>query len=249
VLMLSETVIKVLKEAKRVAVLTGAGVSAESGVPTFRGKDGLWKKYSPQELATPYAFERDPKLVWEWYDWRRSLIAPLSPNPAHKLIAAFENYYPEFLLITQNIDGLHQKAGSKKIVELHGNIWKVRCTKEGRVKEDYRVPLPEIPPKCEVCGALLRPHVVWFGEQLPVYVLEEAIRASKTCDLFLVVGTSGLVYPAASLPEIAKTEGAKVIEINPEETPITAYADFSLRGKAGEISKILAKELNIDLGE
>ncbi len=235
--------VKALVEARRVAVLTGAGVSAESGVPTFRGKDGLWRRYSPQELATPQAFARDPKLVWEWYDWRRGLIAPLEPNPAHRFIARLEGEVPDFLLITQNIDGLHEKAGSRKLVELHGNIWKVRCTREGTVKEDRRVPLPEIPPKCENCGALLRPHVVWFGESLPVDALEEAMGAAEECDLFLVVGTSGVVYPAASLPQVARSRGALVVEINPEETPLTPLATWSLRGKAGEVAKALAREL------
>ncbi len=239
--------VKALTEAQRVAVLTGAGVSAESGVPTFRGKEGLWRKYSPQELATPQAFARDPKLVWEWYDWRRGLIAPLEPNPAHRFIARLEKEVPHFLLITQNIDGLHQKAGSQKLVELHGNIWKVRCTREGTVTEDRRVPLPEIPPKCDSCGALLRPHVVWFGESLPVDALEEAMDAAENCDLFLVVGTSGVVYPAASLPQVARSHGALVVEINPEETPITPLAIWSLRGKAGEISRLLARELGWEI--
>jgi len=235
--------VKTLNDARRVAVLTGAGVSAESGVPTFRGEEGLWRKYSPQELATPQAFARDPKLVWEWYDWRRGLIAPLEPNPAHRFIALLERRVPQFLLITQNIDGLHQKAGSKRLVELHGNIWKVRCTREGTVKEDRRVPLPEIPPRCESCGALLRPHVVWFGESLPVDALEEAMEAAENCDLFLVVGTSGVVYPAAALPQVARSHGALVVEINPEETPLTSLATWSLQGKAGEVAQRLAREM------
>jgi len=235
--------VRALIEAQRVAVLTGAGVSAESGVPTFRGKEGLWRKYSPQELATPEAFARDPRLVWEWYDWRRGLIAPLEPNPAHRFIARLEKEVPDFLLITQNIDGLHQKAGSERLVELHGNIWKVRCTREGTVTEDKRVPLPDIPPKCKNCGALLRPHVVWFGESLPVDALEEAMEAAEECDLFLVVGTSGVVYPAASLPQIARSHGAVVVEFNPEETPLTPLTTWSLRGKAGEVAQALAREL------
>ncbi len=238
-----KSLIEAIRQAERVTVLTGAGVSAESGVPTFRGKEGLWKKYSPQELATPQAFAQDPRLVWEWYDWRRGLIAPLKPNAAHKFIATLEERYPHFLLITQNIDGLHQKAGSKKLVELHGNIWKVRCTKEGTVEEDKRVPLPQIPPLCSRCGALLRPHVVWFGEPLPTDALHQAMEAAENCDLFLVVGTSAVVYPAASLPQIAQSHGAQVVEINPEETPITPIAHWSLRGKAGEICQRLAQAL------
>lgn len=236
-------------KVKSVAVLTGAGVSAESGVPTFRGQDGLWKRYSPQELATPQAFAKDPKLVWEWYDWRRSLIAPLKPNAAHRFIADLEKRYPHFLLITQNIDGLHQKAGSVRLVELHGNIWKVRCTKEGTVKEDRRVPLPQIPPLCETCGALLRPHVVWFGESLPPDALAQATEAAESCELFLVIGTSGVVYPAAALPQIAQSHKAKVLEINPEETPITPIATWHLRGKAGEVCQKLARALDLPLEE
>ncbi|GAG03457.1 unnamed protein product, partial [marine sediment metagenome] len=158
--------IEVLQEASRVAVLTGAGISAESGIPTFRGEEGLWKKYRPEELATPTAFSRDPKLVWEWYDWRRGIIGQKETNPGHKVIARWEETFPTVSLITQNIDGLHQKAGSKNIWELHGNIWKLRCTEEGTITENYDTPLKEIPPLCSNCGALLRPHVVWFGESL-----------------------------------------------------------------------------------
>jgi len=242
-----EELIETFRKATRLAVLTGAGVSAESGVPTFRGPEGLWRKYRPEELATPEAFNRDPKLVWEWYDWRRSLIAPLKPNTGHKFIAVLEKIYPHFLLITQNIDGLHQKAGSKKLVELHGNIWKMRCTREGTVKEDYHVPLPRIPPVCEGCGALLRPHVVWFGESLPLDALEEAIHAAESCDLFLVVGTSGVVYPAAALPQQAASSSAVVVEINTVETPLTPLAKWSLRGPGAEIARILAQTLDLDL--
>ena len=240
---LPKDLMKTFREVKSVAVLTGAGVSAESGVPTFRGQDGLWKKYSPQELATPQAFAKDPKLVWEWYDWRRRLIAPLKPNAAHRFIAALEKRYPHFLLITQNIDGLHQKAGSVRLVELHGNIWKVRCTKEGTVKEDRRVPLPQLPPSCENCGALLRPHVVWFGESLPPDALAQAMEAAENCDLFLVIGTSGVVYPAAALPQIARSHNAKILEINPEKTPISPIATWHLEGKAGEVCQALALSL------
>ena len=217
-----------------VVVLTGSGVSAESGVPTFRGKDGLWRSFRAEELATPHAFQTNPSLVWEWYDWRRGLIAPVKPNPAHRMIARFEEHFPQFTLITQNIDGLHQKAGSRKVIELHGNIWRVRCTREGRVTENREVPLSEIPPKCP-CGALLRPDVVWFGEALPEDALQEATNAARQCQIMLVVGTSAVVQPAASLPIIAKEHGASVIEVNVEPTPITPLADQSLLGPAGEI--------------
>ncbi|NPA16048.1 MAG: NAD-dependent deacylase [Deferribacteres bacterium] len=235
--------IEALRAARKLVVLTGAGISAESGVPTFRGKDGLWKRYRPEELATPFAFKKNPKLVWEWYDWRRSLIAPLEPNEAHRLIAELEERYPEFALITQNIDGLHKKAGSKKILELHGNIWRVRCTNCPYKGEDYRVPLEEVPPKCPECGALLRPDVVWFGEPLDAEILNEAVHHSETCDLMLVIGTSGVVQPAASLPLIAKNAGAKVAEVNPESTPITSIADWSIRSKAVEFAQKLKEHL------
>jgi NAD-dependent deacetylase len=232
-----------LRRANRVAVLTGAGISAESGIPTFRGEDGLWKKFRAEELATPEAFSRDPKLVWEWYDWRRGIIAQKKPNPAHKILARWEKSFPAFSLITQNIDGLHQKAGSKNISELHGNIWKVRCTEEGTVTENYETPLKEIPPRCPSCGALLRPHVVWFGESLSSSVLNTAFLISSTCNVMFVIGTSAVVQPAASLPLTAAKSGAKVVEINTDATPLTSYADFSIKGKAGEILPKIDKEL------
>ncbi len=216
----------------KVVVLTGAGISAESGIPTFRGKDGLWNKYSPTELATPEAFSRDPELVWKWYDWRRQLIAKAEPNDGHRTLAKMEELFPDFWLITQNVDGLHQRAGSKRVIELHGNIWKVRCVRCGEEGYDHRAPLPEIPPKCERCGGLLRPGVVWFGESLPMDALQRAYKLSEEADVFIVVGTSAQVYPAAELPLIAKRNGAKLIEVNPEETPITPHADVSLRESA-----------------
>ena len=160
-----KTAAEILRDSGHIAVLTGAGISAESGVPTFRGEHGLWKQFRAEELATPEAFARDPKLVWEWYDWRRGIIAKVEPNRGHWTLAKWEEIFPEFTLITQNVDGLHAKAGSKNILELHGNIWKVRCTKEEAVTENYAVPLNEIPPTCPVCGAMLRPHIVWFGSR------------------------------------------------------------------------------------
>ncbi len=225
---------KRVREARAIAVLTGAGVSAESGVPTFRGEGGLWRQFRAEDLATPGAFARDPRLVWEWYDWRRQKIAACRPNPAHHALAALESQAAEFLLITQNIDDLHRQAGSRRLVELHGNIWRVRCTREATVSALPDVPLAEIPPRCG-CGALLRPDVVWFGESLPVDALERAMHAAETCELFLVVGTSTLVQPAASLPLVAKGRGAVVIEVNPDPTPISHLVDVSLQGKAGEI--------------
>jgi NAD-dependent deacetylase len=220
--------------AKRVIVLTGAGVSAESGVPTFRGADGLWRRHRAEDLATPGAFARDPRLVWEWYDWRRQLIATRQPNAAHEAIAALETHVPDFLLVTQNVDGLHRRAGSRRMAELHGNLWRVRCLTEGAVTDNLEVPLPSLPPRC-ACGALLRPDVVWFGEALPTDAIRTAWDAAESCDVMLVVGTSALVQPAASLPMVAKAHGAYVAEVNLEATPLTRIADESHCGKAGEI--------------
>lgn len=214
--------------------LTGAGVSAESGVPTFRGPEGLWRTFRPEDLATPEAFARNPTLVWEWYDWRRQRIAVCQPNPAHRVLAEMEAMVPDFILITQNVDGLHQAAGSRKVLELHGNIWRVRCTRCGKVVEDRRVPLPEIPPHC-ACGGLLRPDVVWFGEPLPTDVLQQAWEAARRCRCMLVIGTSALVQPAASLPVVAKQSGAYLVEVNVADTPLTSLADEVLRGPAGEV--------------
>src|SRR5574342_1223756 len=216
-----------LSSAGAITVLTGAGISADSGVPTFRGTEGLWRQYRAEDLATPEAFQRDPRLVWEWYDWRRQKVHACNPNPAHYALARMEDYYPEFYLLTQNVDGLHRRAGSKKVTELHGNIWKMRCTREGRIIEDHRVPLEHIPPLCE-CGALLRPHIVWFGENLDEEDLSLAFGLSRQCDLFLSVGTSGVVQPAASLPVLAKRSGAVTLEINPEETPLSSHLDLIL---------------------
>lgn len=223
-----------LRKAKAVAVLTGAGISAESGVPTFRGDGGLWKQFRAVDLATPEAFSRDPKLVWEFYNWRRELLAPLKPNPGHFALAEIERLVPKFTLITQNIDGLHRVAGSRNMLELHGNIWWVRCTSCGGLVEDRRMPLPEL-PACESCGALLRPHVVWFGEMLDPEVLNGAFEAISSCDLMIVVGTSGTVQPAASMGVQAKRGGATVAEVNLEPTPYSDVYHISISGKSGEI--------------
>ena len=227
-----------LDRARRVTVLTGAGVSAESGVPTFRGNEGLWRRYRAEDLATPEAFRRDPKLVWEWYDWRRQLIAKCRPNAAHEAIALLERRSREFLLVTQNVDGLHRLAGSVRIVELHGNLWRVRCVREGKTSQNLDVPLPVIPPRCE-CGDLLRPDVVWFGEALPAEAMGAAHDFAEACDVFLVVGTSAVVQPAASLPVIARRHEAYLVEVNLEPTPLTAVAHESHHGKAAEILPIL----------
>lgn len=231
---------KILSETKYLVILTGAGISAESGIPTFRGKDGLWRNYRAEELATPAAFMRNPKLVWEWYDWRRQIIKNANPNPAHRSIARLERMFGQFLLITQNVDGLHSRAGNRKLAELHGNIWRMRCTSCGRVSYNTDVPLKEIPPLCE-CGGLQRPDVVWFGETLSQGELSKAYAAASGCEVILVVGTSGIVYPAASIPTIAKERNSKIIEINLQETPVTQIADVSIFGRAGKIlPKIIA---------
>ncbi len=228
------SLIEILQDAKSVVVVTGSGISSESGVPTFRGEDGLWKTYRAEELATMQAFISNPELVWEWYDWRRGLISKASPNPAHKIIAEMESRYPEFLLVTQNVDGLHRKAGSKHIVEIHGNIRLVRCMEEGKEFFLEENPLSQLPPTCD-CGALLRPAVVWFGEMLPVEALATAQEHIQKADLLITVGTSGVVYPVAHFPMLAKGTGARVIEINMERTPISSIADFTVLGKAGEV--------------
>jgi NAD-dependent deacetylase len=223
-----------LEAASAVVALTGAGVSAESGIPTFRGSGGLWRQYRPEDLATPEAFARDPKVLWEWYDWRRGLIAKAAPNAGHYSLAGLEKRKPSFVLVTQNVDGLHDRAGSRNVLKLHGDIWHLRCTTCDVDRRDERTPLPELPPRCD-CGGMLRPGVVWFGEPLPMKVWNDAERAARSADVCLVVGTSSVVYPAAGLTQLAKGAGARVIEVNLEETAFSAQADCSLRGKAGEI--------------
>jgi NAD-dependent deacetylase len=222
-----------LKSAKNVVVLTGAGISAESGVPTFRGADGLWNNKSIVELATPESFERDPRLVWEFYNWRRGMMAAKEPNPGHYAIARLEKQVDDFTLVTQNIDNLHRLAGSENVLELHGNVWRVRCLGCRKEYEERKHPMDE-PSYCE-CGALIRPAVVWFGESLPSGILEEAFRVSAMAEVVLVVGTSAVVYPAAQLPMVALQNGAKVYEINLEPTPFSGQATDSVFGKSGEI--------------
>lgn len=232
-----------LAGAQRIAVLTGAGISAESGVPTFRGADGLWRTYRAETLATPEAFARDPALVWEWYDWRRGLVAPARPNAGHTVLAGWEGLFEAFDVITQNVDGLHARAGSRNVVELHGNIWELQCTREGIVEESRETPLPRIPPVCRNCGALVRPHVVWFGEALDPAILEQAYRLSTACQVMLVIGTSSIVEPAASLPLAAGRAGATILEINLRPTPLTPHADLFFPGKAAEILPLLDDRL------
>ena len=229
-----------LEEASSIAVLTGAGISAESGIPTFRGAAGLWKQFRPEDLATPQAFRRNPQLVWEWYDWRRGLNHKAAPNPGHLALAALEQRTPRFTLVTQNVDGLHQAAGSRSVIEVHGSIWTLRCTVCGNRWEDRRVPLPLL-PHCE-CGALARPGVVWFGESLPPDAWGAAEQAAQKCDVFLVVGTSAAVYPAAGLVDVARAAVAKVIDVNLERTSLSETVDFAITGPAGEILPRLLEE-------
>ncbi len=223
-----------IRSASNVVALTGAGISAESGIPTFRGAGGLWRSFRPEQLATPEAFARDPGLVWEWYLWRRGLIARAQPNAGHYALVGLEERVPRFTLVTQNVDGLHERAGSRNVLKVHGDIWEVRCTACGRQGRDERLAFDPLPPRC-ACGGLLRPAVVWFGEMLPAAVWQAAERAAAAAEVLLVVGTSAVVHPAASLIPLAKSAGAKVIEVNLEETPYSASLDCSLRGKAGDI--------------
>ena len=214
-----------VRDASSVVVLTGAGISAESGIPTFRGSDGLWKQYKPEDLATPQAFAKDPRLVWEWYDWRRSLIAKSEPNAGHRALVQLEAAKPNFTLITQNVDGLHERAGSRRVLKLHGDIWRLQCS---RCRRTGRIAAR----RCR-SGAIARPGVVWFGEPLGE-VWAEAEHAVRQAQVVLVVGTSAVVYPAASLAPIAKSAGARVIEINPDQTPLSQHVDLPLPGPAGE---------------
>jgi NAD-dependent deacetylase len=224
-----------IRGAERVVVLTGAGVSAESGVPTFRGPGGLWRRFRPEELATPEAFAARPALVWEWYLWRRSLIASVAPNAGHTVIARWQASRPGVALLTQNVDGLHARAGSGAAVELHGNLWRVRCAAGcGFSTRDREEAAPRQDQRCE-CGAWLRPDVVWFGEPLDDDVLRAADEAVESADVVVVVGTSAVVYPVAALPHAARRRGARVVEINVDETPLSAEADAVLRGPAGRI--------------
>ncbi len=242
-----------LKGAHNLIVLTGAGVSKESGIPTFRDAlEGLWAKFDPQELATPQAFQRNPKQVWEWYTYRRNLAAQAKPNPGHIALAQLERYHPQLVVITQNIDDLHEQAGSHDVVHLHGKLMENRCFKDCRgyptiIANEQIANDEHIPPHCPYCGEYVRPNVVWFGEMLPAAELERAQHLAFHCDVMLVIGTSGLVTPAASLPIWAKQRGAKIVEVNPDYSMITRYVDIKLDGPSGEIMpKILEAMAQID---
>jgi NAD-dependent deacetylase len=218
-----------LRAGGRVTVMTGAGVSAASGVPTFRGPGGLWRSFRPEELATPEAFQRDPRLVWEWYDWRRRLIAKCLPNPAHEVLGRW-SHRPGFTLITQNVDGLHERCESENVIRFHGSIWHLRCWDEcGRPEwEDRRVPIDPLPARCPDCGGLARPAVVWFGESIDPRVLH-ACDAATDCHVFLSIGTSSVVYPAAGLVHAARRRGAFTVEINPEATEAAGAVDLAIQ--------------------
>jgi NAD-dependent deacetylase len=232
---IQEDLVRWIRTSQRIVVLTGAGVSQESGLRTFRdAQTGLWAQYKPHELASPEAFQRDPKLVWDWYAWRREAVKAVRPNPGHYALVEIEQRTPNFTLITQNVDGLHRMAGSQNLLELHGNIQRVRCADCYTFTETWDDDSESV-PRCKVCGGLLRPDVVWFGEALPRDQLEAAVTAARSCDLFFSIGTSGVVQPAASLGFAAHNRGAAVVEINAESTPLTSKADFVLQGRSGEI--------------
>ena len=226
-----------LHSAKRIVALTGAGVSAESGIPTFRdAQTGLWSQYDPMQLATPEAFARNPKLVWDWYQWRRDLFRDKKPNAGHFALAEMERLFEHFVVVTQNIDGLHRMAGSSDIIELHGNISRDKCSRENVVIERAQAgATADGLFECPRCGAYLRPDVVWFGETLPRDALDRAFQEAMQCNVLLSIGTSSLVAPAASLPRIAQEHGTFIVEVNPDETPLSQSADAVLRGKSGEI--------------
>lgn len=231
-------IVDALRGSPRVTVLTGAGVSAASGVPTFRGADGLWKQFRAEQLATPEAFARDPRQVWEWYDWRRQKIAACEPNAAHRVLAAWSDRWPSCRIVTQNVDDLHLRAGTRNLVRVHGSIWEVSCwdgcAASPRRWRDERVPLPELPPTCPHCGGLIRPAVVWFGEMLDL-VDVEAAQAATACDVFITAGTSAVVFPAAAFLHEAKRRGATTVEINLEPTPASEVVDIAVQGKVEDV--------------
>lgn len=238
--------VKLIKRSKYIVAFTGAGISAESGIPTFRGNDGLWKRFRAEDLATPDAFSRNPRLVWEWYVWRMELISRAKPNEAHMVLADMEKKGIIKSVITQNVDGLHQRAGSSKVIELHGSIWRVRCFNPHCVYKQELKQLPnDIPPKCPICGNYLRPDVVWFGESLPNDAWSKATEEARRSDLILVIGTSGVVMPAAMIPMIAKENNAVVVEINIKPSALTNIADVFIQGGASAVMAAIKEKLGI----
>ncbi|NTV63960.1 MAG: NAD-dependent deacylase [Oscillochloris sp.] len=239
---IDDRLVEVLQRARHVTILTGAGVSAESGIPTFRdAQTGLWASFNPQELASPAGFRHNPKLVWDWYAWRRTMVAQVDPNPGHIALAELERRVPQATLITQNVDGLHQRAGSTTVIELHGNIGRVTCSVEGTLVTEWAEPDDDLPPRCPRCGAYLRPDVVWFGEMLPEAALQAAWAAAEACDLFLSIGTSGVVEPAASLPRAALQAGASVAVINLDVKTAARPPLFTLNARSGELLPALLR--------
>jgi NAD-dependent deacetylase len=235
-----ENLVALLASARKVAVLTGAGVSRESGIPTFREKlTGLWEKYRPEDLASVDAFERNPALVWRWHEMLAEVMRSAEPNPGHRALARLAECMPRFTLITQNIDGLHQRAGNAQVVELHGNIHRFVCSAERRGVE--RFSREKIPPRCDRCGAFLRHDVVWYGEMLPPEAIGAATAAAEDCEVFLAVGTSAITQPAASLPYLALRKGATAVEINPQETLLSPDAQFVLRGTSAAVLPVLVE--------
>ncbi|MBN1397007.1 MAG: NAD-dependent deacylase [Bacteroidetes bacterium] len=234
-MIISDKLNSLLTRVNSVCVLTGAGISAESGVETFRGARGLWSKFKPQELADFDAFIRNPELVWEWYNYRKKIIRDVKPNAGHMALAKMEKLVKDFSLVTQNIDNLHFRAGNKKVLELHGNIERSYCIDCGKFADNLGITPEGKMPKCPLCNGFVRPDVVWFGEMLPTDVFEEAVETARRCELFLVVGTSAVVYPAAGLPITAKAQGAYTVEVNTEPTEISHIVNETLKGKAGDI--------------
>ena len=240
----------ILAGARQILVSSGAGMSRESGIPTFRdAMEGLWANFDPQQLATEQGFRADPRRVWSWYAWRRERVGDARPNPGHLALARMEAVVPTLVVVTQNVDGLHAEAGSSDVVELHGNIRRVKCLDRGH---PYTGPLPpyaegeeQDPPPCPVCGSPLRPDVVWFGEMLPADAVERAWKLAERCDALLLIGTSGTVWPAAELPLVASRHGARVIEVNPTPSELTHAADVFLAGPAGQVLPALVDQMAV----
>ncbi|ANM32103.1 hypothetical protein ABI59_05765 [Acidobacteria bacterium Mor1] len=245
---MSGALVERLRAARRILLLTGAGVSAESGLATFRGPDGMWEGRDPMSLATPEAFAEDPETVWRFYAWRREQAARAEPNPAHRAIAALQQERSGTSLVTQNVDGLHERAGSPETVRLHGSLWRLRCTGGCGEDEDLRQDLGTLPARC-ACGELLRPGVVWFGESLPQAAIAAATAAAESAELVIVAGTSSVVYPAAALPELARRHGAYVVEVNPEATPLTGRVDEALPNPAGTALPALVRAAGVRFEE
>ncbi|MCB1053286.1 MAG: NAD-dependent deacylase [Acidobacteria bacterium] len=233
--MFAVSLLEAVRAAQRVVVLTGAGISAESGIPTFRdAMEGMWSRFRPEDLASPQGFRRDPQQVWAWYAERRGKVLKCQPNPGHVALADWQRRCAELLLVTQNVDRLHQRAGAQNVHELHGNLYEIKCTKHG-APSAWPEPIPDMPPTCPHCGDWLRPNVVWFGEALPMDVFEAASQAVPQADLCVVIGTSGLVYPAAHLPLLALQSQVPVLEINKETTDLSQRAQWFLQGASGQL--------------